>query len=755
MPSLIEPGESSRGDARLYDTLGTYFDDGDDTDERRSTLLAGHPELAQELALYFAGQDRVHRFLQSSRSAHGTKTEDPTEANPGGASVPPFDSFSLDDYELIGKISEGGMGIVYRARRRGLDRTVALKVLRPDRATASERIRFQNEAQAIADLDHPNIVPIYDVGPDFFAMKLIPGGSLAESLHRYAKWPREAAQLMVKLARAVHHAHERGILHRDLKPSNVLLDERGEPFVGDFGLAKRLGLNLELTESGQLLGTLNYMAPEQATSHAKDVTTRADIWGLGTILYALLTGRPPFLAESAASLIVQLQEKDPDRPTSLNRRVNPELEAICLKCLEKEPGKRYTSAAALADDLDRFLEHRPIKARRPTAYAQVSKWVRRHPSIVIATLATLLITSVVLTLAIVLIAGEQVATQAALKRARDEEESAKRYAATAQIESERADHRLVVVLQGLQSLLLRLGDKTLPDIPEFRELRRSVEEHARRTIEEFIVASSRDPKLLNESIVASIHLAELYFQSGRLEECSKVFAHAIALCERLMAMDPSNPGYPSQVGTCHNMLGLELCASGMRTEAIEHFEQARRAFLRVVELDPESFESLRRLRWFLVICPEARFRDPDRVLELTAKMIEKQRNPGAAQPWDPSLSPHWLVRGIAFYRKGDFASAIDALERPLHTQRPERGMLYGAGDIGLGWFFLAMAYHQTGDRARALDCYRTAVRVMDTSRPRDAELLNVRAEATAQLDLTDQPAPTAKEEYSARQHLKP
>jgi tetratricopeptide (TPR) repeat protein len=314
---------------------------------------------------------------------------------------------------------------------------------------------------------------------------------------------------------------------------------------------------------------------------------------------------------------------------------------------------------------------------------------------------------------------------------------------------------LTVVLQGLQSLLLRLGDKTLSDIPSFRELRHAVEEHARKTIEEFIDASSRDPNVLAESSLASVHLADLYFQSGRIEECPKVFAQAIDLCERLMAMDPSNPVYPSHIGSSHNMLGLELCASGLRNEAIAHFEQARRAFLRVVELDPESFESLRRLRWFLAICPEPRFRDPDRVLELTARMIEKEGSLGALQRSDPTLSPHWLLRGIAFYRKGEFASAIDALERPLQVQRPESPSLYGAGDVGLGWFFMAMAYHQAGDRARALDCYRTAARVMDTSRPRDPELMNVRAEAAALLGRSDDPPPTGQMEENAKQRLKP
>jgi tetratricopeptide (TPR) repeat protein len=304
-------------------------------------------------------------------------------------------------------------------------------------------------------------------------------------------------------------------------------------------------------------------------------------------------------------------------------------------------------------------------------------------------------------------------------------------------------------LQTLGTLLLRLRDGTLPDIPQVRELRRSVEDHCQKTIEGFVDASSRDPQAIGESIMAYEHLGDLHFSSGRVDDSAQALAHAIGLSEQLVAEHASDGGNRAVLGNCHNKLALCLHASGRRTEAIGHFRQARRAYLAAVELDPRSIENVRRLRWFLAICPDARFRDPDRVLSLTAEMIEREEEQACPRMWDPSRSPHWLLRGIAYCQKGDFAAAIDALERPLQSEYSGQGPLYGAGDSGLGWFVLAMAYHRSGHRIRALDCYRNAIRVMDIFRPRDPELMNLRAEAAALLGMADEPTTTGRKEESA------
>jgi WD40 repeat protein/tRNA A-37 threonylcarbamoyl transferase component Bud32 len=292
----------------------------------------------------------------------------------------------VGDYDLLEQIGQGGMGVIYKARQRSLRRLVALKMIRTDRsASLRDHLRFHSEAEVVAGLDHPHIVPIYEVGAHdgqpFYAMKLIEGGNLAQHLPRLAADPRAGAALLAAVARAVHYAHQRGVLHRDLKPANILLDEQGSPHVTDFGLAKRLGSvpgEASLTQQGLIVGTPTYMAPEQATAKG-GVSTATDVYSLGAILYELLTERPPFRADTPLETVRQLLEQEPPAPRSLNRRVHRDLEIICLKCLQKEPQKRYGSAEALADDLQRWLNGEPIRARRVSRRERVLKWARRRP----------------------------------------------------------------------------------------------------------------------------------------------------------------------------------------------------------------------------------------------------------------------------------------------------------------------------------------------------------------------------------------
>ncbi|MDG3007795.1 serine/threonine-protein kinase [Paludisphaera mucosa] len=302
------------------------------------------------------------------------------------------------DYELAGVLGRGGMGVVYQARQISLNRRVALKMIRADEfASDDERRRFQNEAEAVALLDHPNIVPIYEVGEHqgrrYFSMKLIEGEGLDRRLAAFRRDPSAAARLAATAAEAVHHAHQRGVLHRDLKPANILLDERGAPYVTDFGLARRLGAGPDLTQSGAILGTPGYMAPEQAGGRRAAVTTASDVYGLGTVIYAMLAGRAPFIGSTAMETIEQVRNRPPEPPSRHNPDTPRDLEVICLKCLEKDPRRRYGSAQALADDLRRWIAGEPISARPVAAPARFGLWCRRQPAL--AGLSAALATAVV------------------------------------------------------------------------------------------------------------------------------------------------------------------------------------------------------------------------------------------------------------------------------------------------------------------------------------------------------------------------
>ena len=273
------------------------------------------------------------------------------------------------DYELLEVIGRGGQGVVYRARQKSLNRTVALKVIGLGHwATDAHLKRFRREAEAAASLDHSGIVPIYEVGERdgscYFSMKLVEGGELDEVSKREPMPIRRAVELIVKVARTVHYAHEHRILHRDIKPGNILLDQKGEPHLTDFGLARLVETESTVTRTLEVLGTPSYMAPEQAVGNNDAISSATDVYGLGAVLYQLLTGHPPFAGGTTYETIKLLLDTEPRQPRLWNPKIDRDLSTICLKCLEKDPKRRYSSALALAEDLERWLKHEPILARR-------------------------------------------------------------------------------------------------------------------------------------------------------------------------------------------------------------------------------------------------------------------------------------------------------------------------------------------------------------------------------------------------------
>src|SRR6476619_382077 len=315
----------------------------------------------------------------------------------------PSSGSRIEDYELLSEIARGGMGIVYRARQRTPSRIVALKMILPVHLRSSGAVnRFRTEAEAAASLDHECILPIYAVGETdgapCYSMKFAEGGPLAVRIEYYRDKPHETAALSAKLARAIAYAHERGLLHRDLKPGNILFDGAGKPYVSDFGLAKWLQRECDLTQTLAILGTPFYMAPEQAAD-SRAVGPPADVYSLGAILYQMLTGHPPVSGETPMEVLRRAAEQPPKRPRLTNHHVPRDLETICLKCLEKEPASRYSSAVALAEDLERFCAGRTIQARPAGLTTRVWHWTRRNPAI--AGLAAALVALVISLSAIV------------------------------------------------------------------------------------------------------------------------------------------------------------------------------------------------------------------------------------------------------------------------------------------------------------------------------------------------------------------
>jgi WD40 repeat protein len=390
---------------RVNEAIATYLEAAQaGRPPAADTFLARYPELDTELRQFLEGRQQ---FVQAAGALAAASPAAPTQ----GVAAQSQDTSNLGivryfgDYELLQEIARGGMGVVYKARQVSLNRVVALKMILTGHFASPQDVqRFRREAQDAAKLDHPNIVPIYEIGEHqgqhYFSMKLVEGCNLGTKVDELVRAPRDAVRLIALTARAVHHAHQRGLLHRDLKPANVLLGntEQGlqnsdtsasavspvpcnlSPLVTDFGLAKRVQGDPGQTQSGAIVGTPSYMAPEQAAA-SKVLTTAVDIYSLGAVFFELLTGRPPFRAETSLETILQVVEREPPRPRSLNPKVDRDLETVCLKCLEKEPAKRYGSAEALAEDLERWLAGEPVQARPAGTAERILKWARRRPAV--------------------------------------------------------------------------------------------------------------------------------------------------------------------------------------------------------------------------------------------------------------------------------------------------------------------------------------------------------------------------------------
>jgi serine/threonine-protein kinase len=536
------------------DAVITAFLEASERGERpvAEEWISQHADLAPDLADFLASLKKIDQAVAPLR-----------------ALAAPFRTFG--DYELLAELGRGGMGIVYKAHDRRLNRLVALKLIRAgQQATPAEAQRFRNEAEAAAHLDHPHIVPIYHVGEVdaqfYFTMQLLDGGSLTRNIERYHAQPRATARLTAALARAVHHAHQHGILHRDLKPSNILLDSNGEPRVADFGLAKWLDVGETLTETGQVLGTPAYMAPELASGRKGAATTAADVYGVGAILYELLTGRPPFRGSNRLDTVLKVVHDDPVPPRKLDPKIPADLETICLKCLEKEPSKRYASAGDIADDLGRYLSNEPILARPAGNIRRAIKWAKRRPAL--AGLVGVSVSGLLVLGGVVAYSADQLRNERdfalAQKRIADNErDAANRARDETDRQRQRAQANFERAREAVDQMLTRIGDEKLRNVPWLEDLQRDLLEDALRFNQRFLTDYGDDPAVRAEVARAYYRAATIRATLGKHQEAAAAFRDAIRIQERLVNDSAGDPTFQKELSP--SCLGLAFELQQVRT----------------------------------------------------------------------------------------------------------------------------------------------------------------------------------------------
>jgi eukaryotic-like serine/threonine-protein kinase len=637
----------------------------------------------------------------------------------GEPPVPP----AIPGYEVIEELGRGGMGVVYKARQLGLNRTVALKmVLAGAHADPELLARFRSEAEAGARLRHPNIVQIYEVGAaaglPFLALEYVGGGSLARWLGGTPLPPRAAAGLVETLARAVQTAHEQGIVHRDLKPANILLDgpgprptDPGTPKVADFGLAKLLDEEDSRTRTGAVLGTPSYMAPEQALGRTGDVGPAADVYALGAILYECLVGRPPFKAASAVETLEQVRSQEPVPPRRLQPAVPRDLDTVCLKCLSKEASRRYATAAELADDLARFGRGEPVRARPVGAGERVVKWVRRSPAV-----AGLTLLSVVALLG--LLVGGGVYT-VLLRRARDRAEvkevEANDEREAARRARRRAEENYQKALDAVQRFLTRVGESRLAEVPAMEGVRQELLQDAL----EFYQGLARqdddpDPRVRREITLAHKRVANLQDMLGRRAAAEENYRQALARFEALAGERADATAWADLAGIVHD-LSVHLLQSGRREEGLHYCRRAYELFDQLHVADPGNAE----YRDHLATCAANLGITSDdvnqgaewlaRAVRLREELLHDQPE-SAIQRYSLAMAhlnfgSHWQLRGQLAKAAPEYRQAADLLDRLVADNPRSPGYRDTLARVCIN---LGLLDHQTNQFSRAEATFRRA-----------------------------------------------
>jgi tetratricopeptide (TPR) repeat protein len=629
------------------------------------------------------------------------------------------------------------MGVVYKARQISLDRVVVLKMLVAGSHAGPEQLsRFRAEAEMVARLQHPHIVQIYEVGESegrpFFAMEYVEGNNLAQHLGGVPQPARQSAELVQCLARAVHFAHQRGILHRDLKPGNILLEERraGEgraggvnplvPHITDFGLAKRLagapatGPGHQ-TKTGDVMGTPSYMAPEQAGGMAKHIGPAADVYALGAILYEMLTGRPPFLAENPVETVLQVLRDDPVPPRSLQPKVPRDLETITLHCLEKAPRKRYQSAEALAEDLQRYLAGQPIRARPIGAPERLLKWAKRRPAVA-ALLGVSLLALLVVCAGVIKLQVSRHELQAVNLELRDSNEQLTVALGKEEYQRQRNVMQLRVVQQTLGEYAQTI-DEELDPLPQTEQVRRELLGTRLRLLQPFLDLEPSDPELRRMKGQAALEVGVTLQRLGRLQDADKSYSLALELFDGLLSEFPDNSNYQHaraeidiQRGTLLQVKSEDGVADKLLRQAVGRLEKL------VADFPEPAHQQTLAIAYHnlaLLLIKKRRFPEARAAHEAVVTLREKlvRAEPGNDQyKW--ALAGSYNNLGSLYLKTGQPAKAGQAFEKvqrllqqvaPRLSTRVDYRRLLAGTHLNLGILL------QGHDPTRATEAYRQAL----------------------------------------------